>query len=122
MAAAGSGSLPVGYHTVDLSSPVLLSERQASGGGELTTPGTTIPSQTNIPSPAIERRQFLPGRELRQRDRRRWTDLTSVGGCTEANVCLKAFTRAGADDVVAPTTTLIPANPVRDRLLEQRTL
>ncbi len=39
-----------------------------------------------------------------------WTDLTTVAGCDQANVCLKAFTRPAGTDATAPTTTVIPAN------------
>ena len=108
LTADGSGSLSAaGYHTVSLSSPLPLTNGQAFVVAvRLTTPGYNypIPLESNIPG-YTSNATSSPGQSFVSSTGASWTDLTTLGGCSQANVCLKVFTRPAAGDLTPPTTT-----------------
>ena len=111
LTALGSGTLSMGYHTVDLSSPLQLTSGQPFAVAvELTTPGDPYPIPVEYPADGASAATSSPGESYVSANGSQWTDLTTVAGCDQANVCLKAFTRPTGSDVTAPTTTVTPAN------------
>ena len=107
LTAEASGSCATaGYHTITLSSP-----KQLTAGQhflvvvDLTTPGYNypIPMETNIPG--YSSASTPSGESFASADGLAWTNLAN------ANVCLKAFTRAaGPTDLTAPTTSVAGAD------------
>ena len=98
-----SGTLAVpGYHTVSLPAPVALSNGQTFVVFvKITTPGWDYPVAIEVPVvkyglPYSSAAGADPGQSYVSDDGAsgEWIDLTTVGGCGEANVCLKAFTAA----------------------------
>ena len=89
MTAAGSGTLPMGYHTLALSSPVLLTSGQRFVVAvQLTTPGYDYPIPVEYPIAGwSSAASAAPGESYVSTNGTSWTDLTSEGGCAEANVC-----------------------------------
>lgn len=106
LVADGSGSFTMaGYHTVALASPVQLTAGQDfKVAVDLTTPGYTypIPEDTNIAG--YSSKATPSGRSYTSADGRSWDPDT------DGNVCLKAFTRAGATDSTPPGTTVSGAD------------
>jgi C1A family cysteine protease len=110
LTARGSGTMPMGYHTVDLSSPLQLTSGQPFVVAvELTTPGDIYPIPVEYPAYGASAASASPGESYVSANGSQWTDLTTLGGFDQANVCLKAFTRPAGTDVIAPTTTVTPA-------------
>ena len=109
----GSGGLSLaGYHTVSLSAPLqLTSGQEFVVAVDLTTPGDDypIPLETNI-SGYTSAATAAPGESFVSLDGGTWTDLTSIDGEQQSNVCLKAFTLASA----ALTPTLTSFAPTSD--------
>ncbi len=101
------GTLPMGYHTVPLPSPVALS----SGTGfvvavRFTTPGYTFPLPVEYAVPNYsDFATALAGQSYFKTDGGTWTDLTDPvnGFNATANVCIKAFT--APPDTTPPVTT-----------------
>ena len=112
LTAAGSGTLAMGYHTVNLSSSLqLTSGAPFVVAVRLTTPGDIYPIPVEYPVNGAGGVTSAPGESYVSADGTTWADLTDEGGCEEANVCLKAFTTGSSgDDLTPPTTTVIPAN------------
>ena len=89
-----------GYHTISLNVPVALtSGDKFSVVVKLTTPGYIYPVPVEGPwsfsSPTAN-----PGESYMSSSGNSWTDMTSISGCAECNVCLKAFT---IPDITPPT-------------------
>jgi C1A family cysteine protease len=113
MTPEGSGTVSAGYNTVALSSPAQLTAGQPFVVAvQLTTPGYNYPIPVECPeSDYSSAATAAAGESYVSTDGTTWTDLTSIGGFAQANVCLKAFTSASAPiDTTPPTTTLIPAH------------
>ena len=103
---ASGSCATAGYHTITLSSP-----KQLTAGQhflvvvDLTTPGYNypIPLETNIAG--YSSASTPSGESFASADGLAWTNLAN------ANVCLKAFTRAaGPTDLTAPTTSVAGAD------------
>ena len=105
VAASGSFSA-AGYHTVILDSPRQLTTGQHfCVAVKLTTPGYDypIPLETNIPGYSSS--STPSGESFVSADGTHWHNVTN------ANVCLKAFTRAaGSTDLATPVTTVCGAD------------
>jgi C1A family cysteine protease len=94
LAATGTLGLP-GYHTVQLLTPLqLVAGRPFAVAVKLTTPGSRypIPLEERI-SGYSDAASAAPGQSFISSNGVTWTDLTTVAGQRESNVCLKAFTR-----------------------------
>ncbi|HEY5386807.1 MAG TPA: lectin like domain-containing protein [Thermoleophilia bacterium] len=110
---AASGTLDLaGYHTVALaSSPPLNAGSRFVVAVKLTTPGYDDPIPAEYPwtgsygySAAAT---ASPGESYVSADGSTWTDLTTMTGYGNTNVCLKAFAESLAlPDVTPPTTTV----------------
>ena len=112
LSAEGSGTFSLaGYHTVYLKAPINLSAGQRFRVAvHLTTPGgkSPIPLETRVKnwtSAAAAGR----GQSFVSRDGHTWTDLTTLKGQRQSNVCLKAFTRPEIACVTSPGTGSPPA-------------
>ena len=102
VAAAGSVAV-AGYHTIRLEQPApVTAGRVFVAAVRVTTPGWSRPVPVERPSALIAPRA-RPGQSYVSADGASWSDLTSLGGLSRANVCLKAFvTASGAGDASAP--------------------
>jgi hypothetical protein len=102
-----SGAIPtMGYHTVSLPTPL-----PVSGGSQfvacvkVSSPGTTWPVAFEAPYAGYSSSASAdPGQSYVSTNGSAWSDLTTLSGFTEANVCLKAYVTAA--DTTAPTTLL----------------
>ncbi|MGZ6209486.1 MAG: lectin like domain-containing protein [Syntrophales bacterium] len=83
-----------GYHTISLNVPVALtSGEKFSVVVKLTTPGYGSPIPVEGPSSGYSSQATAnPGESYMSSSGSTWTDTTSISGCAECNVCLKAFT------------------------------
>jgi C1A family cysteine protease/fibronectin type 3 domain-containing protein len=93
-----------GYHTISLNLSVpLTSGEKFSIVVKLTTPGFNYPAPVEEPIAGYSSRATAnPGESYVSRDGSSWTDITSMSGCTECNVCLKAFTISDNTDSTPP--------------------
>ncbi len=91
-----------GYHTISLNLPVpLTSGEKFSIVVKLTTPGFNYPVPIEKPIAGYSSQATAnPGESYMSGSGSSWTDVTSVSGCAECNVCLKAFT---IPDITPPT-------------------
>lgn len=91
-----------GYHTISLNVPVALtSGEKFSIVVKLTTPGFNYPVPVEEPIPGYSSQATAnPGESYMSSSGSSWTDMTSMSGCAECNVCLKAFT---ISDITPPT-------------------
>jgi|BarGraNGADG00312_1021997.scaffolds.fasta_scaffold07307_2 Cysteine protease len=94
-----------GYHTVALgSSPTLPGGSAFVVAVKLTTPGYTFPIPAEYPWTSADGYSAAaaasPGQSYVSADGSTWTDLTTMDGYGNTNVCLKAF----ADSASAPAT------------------
>ncbi len=108
---AGSGTLAVGgYHTVDLTTPVPVTEgADFVVAVRLTTPGSRTPIPVEHPTKLLAPRSAA-GRSFISRDGVAWKDLRAKPGFAASDVCLKAFVdSAGAADRAAPRVLPEPA-------------
>jgi C1A family cysteine protease len=107
MTAAASGSFSAaGYHTVTFDSVrQLTAGQQFDVAVELTTPGYNYPIPVETDIAGYSSAATPSGESFVSADGRCWHNLT------DANVCLKAFTRsAGLSDVTAPATSVSGAD------------
>ena len=103
LTAEGSGSFSTaGYHTVTFTAPVQLTADQGfEVAVELTTPGYHYPIPVETAIAGYSSAATPSGQSFVSADGTDWRNLT------DANVCLKAFTRAtGSTDVTAPGTSV----------------
>jgi C1A family cysteine protease len=108
---AGAGTLPVrGYHTVDLTTPVAVTDgADFVVAVRLTTPGSRTPIPVEHPAKLLAPRAAV-ARSYISRDGATWKDLRTKPGFAASDVCLKAFVdSAGARDTAAPRVRLEPA-------------
>jgi C1A family cysteine protease len=108
---AGSGTLAVGgYHTVDLTAPVAVTNgADFVVAVRLTTPGSRAPIPVEYPVKLLQPRPAV-ARSFISRDGAAWRDLRTKPGYAAADVCLKAFVdTAGARDTAPPRVRLEPA-------------
>ena len=104
---AASGSFTeAGYHTVTLDSPhQLTTGKQFEVAVKLTTPGYDYPIPVETSIAGYSSTATPSGESFTSADGRSWHNLTN------ADACLKAFTRAaGSSDVTAPTTAVSGAD------------
>jgi len=109
-AAAAAGSSPIGgYHTVDLTTPAPIVEGDDFVVAvRITAPGCFDPVALERPSGLIAP-SSAPGQSYVSADGLRWTDVTSLPGLEQTDVCLKAFVDAdGEGDVLPPSLTVSP--------------
>jgi hypothetical protein len=102
--AAATGAVSVGgYHTVRLERPAAVTAgRVFVAAVRVTTPGWGRPVPVERPSALIAPRARA-GQSYVSADGSSWSDLTSLEGLAQANVCLKAFVdSAGAGDTSPP--------------------
>ena len=114
---AGSGTLAVGgYHTVDLTTPVPVTDgADFVVAVRLTTPGSRTPIPVEHPTKLLAPRPAV-ARSFISRDGVAWKDLRAKPGFGASDVCLKAFVdSAGAADRAAPRVRLEPAVAARVR-------
>jgi C1A family cysteine protease len=107
MTAAASGSFSAaGYHTVTLDSPQQLTAGEPFDVAvKLTTPGYNYPVPVETDIAGYSSAATPSGESSVSADGKSWQKLT------DANVCLKAFTRsAGSSDVTAPATSVSGAD------------
>jgi C1A family cysteine protease len=107
MTAATSGSFSAaGYHTVTLdSAQQLTAGQQFDVAVQLTTPGYDYPIPVETDIAGYSSAVTPSGESFVSVDGKCWHNLTN------ANVCLKAFTRtAGSSDVTAPATSVSGAD------------
>jgi C1A family cysteine protease len=102
----------MGFHTVSLPSPVPVSAgSQFAVCVKVNSPGTTWPVAFEAPYTDYSSAAAAdPGQSYVGTNGSVWSDLTTLGGFGEANVCLKAYVAASPpppSDVTAPTTTLL---------------
>jgi C1A family cysteine protease len=92
-----------GYHTISLNLPVPLTAGQKfSIVVKLTTPGYNYPIPIEEPIIGYSSQATgNPGESYVSSSGSSWTDITSISGCGECNVCLKAFT--ATSDITPPT-------------------
>jgi C1A family cysteine protease len=112
---AGSGTLAVGgYHTVDLATPVAVTDgADFVVAVRLTTPGSRAPIPVEHPTKLLAPRAAV-ARSFISRDGETWQDLRTKPGFATSDVCLKAFVdSAGARDSAAPRVRLEPATARR---------
>ena len=90
-----------GYHTIPLNLPVpLTSGEKFSVVVKLTTPGYGYPIPVEGPGFYSGQATSNPGESYMSSSGSNWTDMTTIPGCAECNVCLKAFT---ISDITPPT-------------------
>lgn len=107
-APAAVGTAPVGgYHTVAFTAPAAVrAGEEFVVAVRLTTPGSDRPVAVERPSDLISP-VSAPGQSYVSPDGEQWTDLASLPGYGQADVCLKAFMISdGAGDVRAPAVRL----------------
>lgn len=107
--ASGTLTSP-GYHTVKLGTQYpMTSGQRFAVAVKLTVPdaGYRTPIPVETPISGYSNATADPGQSYFSTNGSTWTDLTSVSGLSEANVCLKAFAsaRATGQDLTPPTTT-----------------
>ena len=109
----GSGTLATaGYHVVPLSVTVPLTSGQPfTVAVKLTASDASFrdPIPAEVPYPGYSDASSNPGESYVCTDGTVWRDITTIAGYGEANVCLKAFTKASG----APSSE-IPATPILD--------
>jgi hypothetical protein len=105
---AAAGSLQVGgYRTVRLArSYPIVAGRRFVVAVRLTAPGSERPIALEAPS-GLTAASAAPGQSFVSADGVAWTDLTTMSGLSQSNVCLKAFVdSSGASDTKAPKAKL----------------
>jgi C1A family cysteine protease len=103
LAGSQTGVIPsAGYHTISLNLPVpLTSGEKFSIVVKLKTPGYNYPVPLERPLAGYSSQATAnPGESYVSSSGSSWTDTTSLSGCAECNVCLKAFT---IPDISPPT-------------------
>ena len=112
LAPVASGTLDLaGYHTVPLdSSPALSAGAKFVVAVKLTTPGYDYPIPAEYPITDFygytAAASASPGQSYVSADGSTWTDLTTMSGYANTNVCLKAFAdTVAAVDATPPSTT-----------------
>lgn len=111
---AVSGNAPVGgYHTVDLTAPAPVVDGEAFVVAvRLVTPGCFAPVALERPSRLIAP-TATAGQSFVSADGAQWSDLTTLPGLAEADVCLKAFVDAGGEGDVSPPVVEVGPTTVR---------
>jgi hypothetical protein len=86
-----------GYHTITLDSPISLTSGQKfSVVVRLTTPGYNYPVALEYPiSNYSSKATASAGQSYISYNGSSWSDITTISGCKQCNVCLKAFTTGG---------------------------
>jgi C1A family cysteine protease len=112
-----SGTLPyMGYHTVTLPSAVdITSGQQFAVAVKVTSPGASYPIAIEAPLGYDHSNAATAqaGQSFVSSSGSSWTDLTTVSGYANANVCLKAYTTgSGSPPTPTPTPTPAPGDTV----------
>lgn len=107
LSSSKTGTIEIpGYHTIPLDPLVYLGPGQTfSVVIRLTTPGYKYPIPVEIPISGYSSQATAnPGESFVSSNGSSWTDITSISGCAECNVCLKAFS-------IPPEPNLTPYQP-----------
>lgn len=114
LAGSTSGTLTeAGYHTVALTTPIpLTSGQKFSIVLKLTTPGYNYPIAIEVPIANVLSPTANAGESFISIAGTSWSDITTLTGYANTNVCVKGFTAAaGGPDVTPPTvSSTAPAN------------
>jgi len=119
-----TGIIPIpeyaGYRTIPLDMPVTLNAGDTySIVVKLTSPTTSYPLAIELPATFSDgscyscSAEASPGQSYVRRTGYSWVDLTSYSGYSEANVCIKGYTKAWTPPVAnftaTPATAITPA-------------